>query len=377
MNKIKKIKLKAKDYKKKQNKMDKFYKHDLNLLKDLCIASGVSGYENEAREIIKKEFDKICDYVEIDNFGNLIGRITKENIEKGKRKKIMIVAHVDEIGLMVKYISKEGFINFVKIGGIDDRILLGQRVVIKGKNGDVFGIIGSKPPHLQKEEEKKKVIEHTDLFIDIGCASKEEAEKKVEIGDIIIFEPNFGNLNNDIYYGKAIDNRVGCYALIKIIEEIKNLNIDAEIYGVASVQEEVGLKGARTAVFKINPDYAIAIDTTIAGGTPHIKETESNLKIGNGVAITFIEASGKGVIVNEKLKEIFVNTAKENKIPYQYDVLEGGMTDGAIVYMSREGIQTGVLSIPTRYIHSPTGVFSMVDVDACIKLTVESIKKLI
>jgi len=361
--------------------MSKISEPDLNILRNLCMASGVSGYEGEAREIMNINLRKICDDVEIDNFGNVIGKIKKErknneDVKKNNIKKIMIVAHVDEIGLMVKYITKEGFINFTKIGGIDDRILPGQRVVIKAKKGDVFGIIGTKPPHLQKEEEKKNVIKYEEMFIDIGCNSREEAEQKIEIGDVIIFEPNFGNLNNDLYYGKAVDNRVGCYALIKIMQEIKNLDINAEIYAVASAQEEVGLKGARTAAFKINPDYAIVIDTTIAGGTPQIKETESNLKVGNGVAITFIEASGRGVIVNEKLKEIFINTCKEKNIKYQYDVLEGGMTDGAAVYINKEGVPTGVLSIPTRYIHSPTSVFSLNDVDACIKLVVETIKKL-
>ncbi len=342
----------------------------MELLKRLCLAAGVSGNEGDVANIIKEELEKSCNEVNVDNFGNIIGK------KGNKGKKILIAAHIDEVGLMVKHISKEGFINFVKIGGIDDRVLLGQRVVIKSKKGDVFGIIGSKPPHLQKDEEKKKVIEHTDLFIDIGCKSKEEAETKVEVGDPIIFEPNFGNLNNDIYYGKAIDNRIGCYAMLKIMEKIDGKNLNCEIYGVGTVQEEVGLKGARTVSYKINPDYAIVIDTTIAGGTPQIKETESSLNIGKGVAITLIEASGRGVIVNEKIKEIFIETAKENKIPYQIDVLEGGMTDGAMIYMNREGIPTGVLSIPTRYIHSPTGVFSIKDVEATIDLCIKSIEKL-
>lgn len=334
------------------------------------MTGGISGNEGKIADMIKAELNESCNDVSIDDFGNVIGR-------KGKGgKKIMIAAHMDEIGLMVKYISNEGFINFVKIGGIDDRVLLGQRVIVKGKNGDVFGIIGCKPPHLQKDEEKKKVIEHTDLFIDIGCKNKEEVEKRTEIGDAIVFEPNFGNLSEDLYYGKAIDNRVGCYAMIKILEKIDANALNAEIYGVATAQEEVGLKGARTATFKINPDFAIAIDTTLAGGTPHIKETESSLNVGKGVAITLVEANGMGVIVADKIKKIFIETAKENKIPYQIDVLGGGMTDGAVIYMNKEGIPTGVLSIPTRYIHSPTGVFSMKDVDATIDLCVSSIEKL-
>jgi len=211
------------------------------------------------------------------------------------------------------------------------------------------------------------------MFIDIGCTSKEEAERKVEVGDVVIFEPNSGILNGKFYYGKAIDNRVGCFALIKIMEKLK---VDAEVYAVATTQEEVGLKGARTSAFKIDPDYAIAIDTNVAGDTPQITERESSLKLGQGVAITIIEASGRGLIVNEKIKNILVDTAKSNNIKYQIDVIDGGMTDGAIIHMSREGVPSGVLTVPTRYIHSPTGVFHIDDLDAAVELAVKAVENL-
>ena len=336
------------------------------LLKKILDASGISGYEKEITGIMQQELKKSCQEVIIDNFGNVIAK-------KGKgKKKIMIAAHMDEVGFLVKYISKDGFINFIKVGGIDDRILLGQRVVIKAKKGDIRGIIGTKPPHLIKDEEGKRTVKYEDMFIDIGCKNKEEAAKKVEIADSIVFDADAGNLNGDLCYGKAIDDRVGCYALIKIMEKLK---VAAEVYAVATVQEEVGLKGARTSSFKINPDFAIAIDTTVAGDTPGIKETESNLKLGDGVAITIIEASGRGVIVNERVKELFIETAKKNNIKYQIDVIEGGMTDGAIIYMNREGIHTGVLSVPTRYIHSSTGVFNLKDLDSTIELAIKIIEK--
>jgi len=336
------------------------------LLKKILDAAGVSGYEKEIARIMQQELKKSCPEVIIDNFGNVIAK-------KGKgRKKIMLAAHMDEIGFLVKYISKEGFINFIKVGGIDDRILLGQRVIIKSKKGDFRGIIGAKPPHLLKDEEAKRLVKYEEMFIDIGCQSREDAQKKVEIADSIVFDADSGNLNGDLYYGKAIDNRVGCYALIKIMERLK---VGAEVYAVATVQEEVGLKGARTSSFKIDPEFALAIDTTISGDTPGIKETESALKLGEGPAITVIEASGRGVIVNEKVKELFIETAKSNKIKYQIDVIEGGMTDGAIIYMSREGIHTGVLSIPTRYIHSSTGVFNIRDLQSAVDLAVKVIEK--
>ncbi|HOW42658.1 MAG TPA: M42 family metallopeptidase [Candidatus Omnitrophota bacterium] len=330
------------------------------LLKKVLDASGISGYEKEIGELMKQELKKSCDEVSIDAFGNVIAR-------KGKgRKKIMLASHMDEIGLLVKYITKEGFLNFIKVGGIDDRILLGQRVIVKSKHGDVFGIIGAKPPHLQKDDERRHTVKYEDLFIDIGCKNKEEAEKKVAIADPVVFNTDSGQLNGTLYYGKAIDNRVGCYALLKIMEK---LHVPAEVYAVATVQEEVGLKGARTSSFKIDPDFAIAIDTTVAGDTPGIKETESALKLGQGVAITVMEAAGRGVIVSEKVREMFIEAARKNKIKFQLDVIEGGMTDGAIIYMNRAGIPTGVLSIPTRYVHAPTSVFSLDDLNATIELT--------
>ena len=339
---------------------------EMKLMEKLCTGHGVSGFENDITEIMHSELKKSCDSVDVDNFGNIIAK-------KGSgKRKIMLAAHMDEIGLMVKYITKEGFIHFVKIGGIDDRILLGQRVVIKSQKGDINGIIGSKPPHLQKSGERKKIITHDELFIDIGARDSKEANKLIEIGDPAIFEPNFDKLNGGRIYGKAIDNRIGCYTLLKVMEQIPK-NINATIYAVGTAQEEVGLKGARVSAFKLDPDYAFAIDTTIAGDTPQIKKTESSLELGKGPAITIAEASGRGVITHSMLRKLLIKTAKKYKIPYQIDVLEGGMTDGAIIYLTREGVPTGVISIPTRYIHGPSGVFDMCDVDSSIKLIVKAL----
>ncbi len=339
-----------------------------DLLKKLIESAGVSGYESEVGVIMAEQLKKSCEEVNVDDFGNVIA-------EKGKgAKKIMLAAHMDEIGLVVKHITKEGYINFIKIGGIDDRVLSGQRVIIKSKNADIKGIIGTKPPHLQKEEERKHPVKYEDMFIDIGATSKEEAEKKVSLADSVIFEPNFGRLNGNLCYGKAIDDRVGCFALLKIMEKIK---VNAQVYAVATAQEEVGLKGAKTASFKVDPDFALAIDTTIAGDTPQIKESESALKLGQGAAITMIEAAGRGLIINAKVKDMLIDTAKKNKIKFQIDVLEGGMTDGAMIYMNREGILTGVLSIPTRYVHSPSGVFSMDDLNAAIDLAVKVVERVV
>jgi len=248
--------------------------------------------------------------------------------------------------------------------------------IINKKGEHVKGIIGTKPPHLMTAEEAKQPLKFENMFIDIGLSSREEVLKVIDIGDQIIFEPNAGVLNGDLYYGKAADNRAGCYALVKIMEKLPK-NIGAEIYGAATAQEEVGLKGAKTSSFKVAPDFALIIDTTVAGDTPGIEEKTSALKLGKGVAITMIEASGRGTIVPQKVRKMLIETAEKNKIPYQLDIIDGGMTDGAQIYMNREGILTGILSIPTRYIHAPASVFNIKDVEAAIDLAVKTIEKVI
>ena len=340
----------------------------MELMEELCKADGISGFEKNVAEIVKRELNRTCDKVEIDAFGNVIG-------QKGKGKvKMMIAAHMDEIGLMVKGINEKGFVNFVKIGGIDDRILLSQRVVIKTKKGDVPGIIGSKPPHLQKKEEIEKVIKYEELFIDIGAKNREEAAARIEVGDQIVFEANYTKYNDDTVLARAVDDRIGCYAMIKVMEKLSK-NVNATVYAVGTCQEEVGLKGARVAAFRIDPQYAFVLDTTIAGDTPQIKETESILKIGAGPAITIAEAAGRGLISHPKVREQIIAAAKKHNIPYQIDVVEGGMTDGAMIYMTREGIPTGVISIPCRYIHTPSAMFSRKDVDNSVDLLVKTISE--
>ncbi|MDR1695311.1 MAG: M42 family metallopeptidase [Endomicrobium sp.] len=341
------------------------------LLKDLLVSDGVSGYEENAGKIMKEALSKVCDSVETDSFGNVMGK-------KGSgSKKIMIAAHMDEIGMVVKHINEKGFIYFIKVGGINDSILPGKTVrIINKKGGQITGIIGTKPPHLMSDEERKVPVKFENMFIDIGLSSREEVLKVAEVGDQIIFEPSAGVLNGDFYYGKAADNRISCYAMVKVMEALSRLNnLDAEIYACATAQEEVGLKGGKTSSFKINPDFALVIDTTVAGDMPGIEEKVSALKLGKGVAVTMIEASGRGTIVPQKVRKIMLEAAKENNIAHQIDIIDGGMTDGAIIYTNREGILTGILSIPTRYIHAPASVFNIKDVESAVDLAVKTIEK--
>ncbi|HEX3012803.1 MAG TPA: M42 family metallopeptidase [Methanobacterium sp.] len=334
-----------------------------DLLEKLSNATGISGFEGNIREIIKDELKDYVDEIEVDNLGNIIA------VKKGKAngKKIMLAAHMDEIGLMVRYIDKKGFINFSKIGGINDQMLLNQEVYIHTDNGKVLGVLGSKPPHRMKASEKKKVIEYENMFIDIGAKDKEEAEKLVKVGDPITIKHEFSPLQGSVVTGKAFDNRVGCLTLI---ETLKRVNSDATIYGVGTVQEEVGLKGARTSAFKINPDLAIALDVTISGDHPGIKEDEAPAKLGGGPVVVLTDASGRGIITHPKVKKLLIETAEKEEIPYQLEVSEGGTTDATAIHLTREGIPTGVLSAPTRYIHTPVEVVDLDDIENTVKLLV-------
>ena len=339
-----------------------------DILEKLSNAAGVSGFEEDIREIITDEVKDHVDEIETDNLGNLI------MVKKGKDdgKKIMLAAHMDEIGLMVRHIDKEGFIKFSKIGGINDQMLLNQEVYIHTDNGKVLGVLGSKPPHRMKAAERKKAVEYENMFIDIGAKDKEEAEKLVNVGDVATIKREFSTLRGSIVAGKAFDNRVGCLVLIEVMKRIKS---DATIYAVGTVQEEVGLKGAKTSAFKINPDLAIALDVTISGDHPGIKEDEAPAKLGGGPAIILTDASGRGIITHPKVKKLLIEAAEREEIPYQLEVSEGGTTDATAIHLTREGIPTGVLSAPTRYIHTPVEVVDMDDVENTVKLLVAALEK--
>lgn len=339
------------------------------LLKKLTDASGISGFEDGIRNVIISEIKDHVDEIEVDNMGNMIA--TRKGKESGK--KVMLAAHMDEIGLMVRYIDKNGFIKFSKIGGINDQMLLNQEVTVKTSKGDVIGVIGSKPPHRMKSSEMKKVISYEDMFIDIGAADKEEAEKMVAIGDPILINQDFAELGKSLVKAKALDNRVGCAVLVEVMKQLES---DATVYGVATVQEEVGLKGAKTSAFKVNPDLAIVLDVTISGDHPGIKEEEAPAKAGKGPVIVLADASGRGIITNLKVKELLTSTADEEKIPYQLEVSEGGTTDASVIHLTREGIPTGVISPAARYIHTPVSVVNVEDVENAVKLIVAVLKRI-
>jgi putative aminopeptidase FrvX len=339
------------------------------LLEKLSNAHGISGYEGSVREIIKKEIESYVDEVKIDTFGNLIA------IKKGKSPSVMIAAHMDEIGLMAKYVDDEGFVRFAKVGGWFDQTLVNQRVVLHTKKGVVAGVIGSKPVHVMEEEEKKKAIEAKDMFIDVGASSRDDAiAMGIEPGVPVSVDQKFAELANDTVTGKALDNRAGDTVLITAMQRIAGMALEPSVIGVFTVQEEVGLKGAKTSAFGLNPNVAVAVDTCIPGDHPGIKKTESTIQIGRGPVITVMDAGGRGVITHPKVLEWLCETAKAKGIPYQMDVTERGTTDASAISLTRAGIPSGVISIATRYIHTPVGILSLKDLEICSELTAEAIK---
>ncbi len=340
----------------------------IETLEKLSNACGVAGREEEVRSLMKKFLKPYVDEVVEDKLGNVIG------IKKGDKNapKVMLAAHMDEIGLLVKTISKEGFLQFAKMGGIDDRLLLAQKVMVYTEKGPLHGIIGSKPPHIQKEEERKRVLSWDELFIDIGAESREEAEKMgVGIGDTVCFDVKFARIGKDIVIGKAFDNRVACAVMIEAMKGLQKTK--CTVYAVGTVQEEVGLRGAMTSAFGIDPDFGIALDVTVAGDTPGVKEVEAPVKMNKGPSLTIADS---GLIVHPKVLRLLVDAAKEKKIPYQLEVGLPGSTDAARISLTRSGVPSGVISIPTRYIHSPTSMLSLKDAENAVKLTIAAVQKI-
>ena len=344
------------------------------LLKRLSDTVGVSGFEDEIRGVIIDELEGLVDELKSDALGNIIA------IKKGSGVgKLMLAAHMDEIGLIITHVEKNGFLRFTGIGGWSERILLGQRVVVHTERGKIRGVIGAKPPHSLPPEEAKKIVEMKDMFIDIGVSSREEAEKLgVKVGTIVTLDRDVVRLaGEDVVSGKAFDDRVGLASMIYTLKLLKNLDHEISIYAVATVQEEVGLKGATVAAFSINPDVAIALDVTAANDVPGVPDKEKIVELGKGPAIKIMDGGRGGLFISHpKVRNLLIKTAEEKKIPYQLEILVGGTTDATAIQIRREGIPACTISIPTRYIHSPIETLNIVDALNASKLLASSVEKM-
>jgi len=340
----------------------------VDVLEKLSNANGVTGREGEVRDLMKNYLKPYVDETREDRLGNVIG------VKKGNKDAptVMLAAHMDEVGLMIKNITKKGFLQFAKIGGIDDRLLFAQKVIVHTDKGPLTGVMGSKPIHIQKEEERKKVIEADDLFIDIGARDKKEAQKMgVRVGDVASFDTKFVRIGKDVVVGKAFDDRVGCTIMVEVMRRLPK--VDCNVYAVGTIQEEVGLRGATIAAFQVAPDIGIALEATVAGDTPGVREGEAPAKMGEGPVLTVADA---GLIVHPKVLRLLIDSAKEHKIPYQLETGIRGATDASKIALTREGVPSGVISVPARYIHSPAALLNLDDVEKAVQLAVAAIENI-
>ena len=330
------------------------------LLEKLSNANGISGAEGAVAKIIRDEIAPYVDEIKTDRMGNLIA------VKKGDDFKIMLAAHMDEIGLMVQYIDEKGFIRFVGVGGWYNPVLVSQRVILHGEKGDIPGVLGMKPPHVMEEADRKKPIELANLFIDVGAHSAEEVEAMgITVGTTVTIDRDYQPLAGTVVTGKALDNRVGCAMLIGALKEMESKHT---IYAVFTVQEEVGLKGAKTAAFSLNPDVAIATDVTIPGDSPGIERRKAPVFMGEGPVVVMVSASGRGHLADPRMVDWLKKTAKKHDIMIQIEVGDGGNTDASAINFERGGIPSVPVSVPARYIHSPVEVIDLVDLQGAIEL---------
>ncbi|MFT9493770.1 M42 family metallopeptidase [Anaerosolibacter sp.] len=317
----------------------------LSLLKKLVESYGPSGSEEKIRDIIMDEIKDYADEMKIDRMGNLIA------VKKGPGKRIMIAAHMDEIGVIATSVDDNGFIRFSNVGGVSPFTALYQRVIF---SDGTIGVVSME--HL----DEMKDLKLNKMFIDIGTKSKEETLKKIDIGDVGCFY-NTLTQDDDRLIAKAMDDRIGCFIAIEALKAVKDS--PNELYFVFTVQEEVGIRGAKTAAYGIDPDMGIAVDVTLTGDTP--KARTMDVKIGDGPAIKIRDNS---MLTHPAVKILMIDTAKANNIPYQLEVLEFGGTDSGAIHLTRSGVPSGVISIPCRYVHSPSEMVSEKDVEHSIIL---------
>jgi len=344
-------------------------KTDFNFLKELVETPSPSGYEQPAQRVIRKQLESFADAIDSDVMGNLVARL-----DGSGGPKVMLAGHCDEIGFMVQYVDDEGFIFFGAIGGVDPHLSPGQRIQIHTDIGPVFGVIGKKAIHLIEPKERETVIKLQDQFIDIGCSSREEVEKLVRIGDPVTFAVGVETLQGDRVTSRAFDDKMGSFIVTQAFKQIQKAGkTDSEVYAVSTVQEEVGLRGAATSTYGVQPDIGIVVEVTHATDSPGVEQKGiGRVEVGKGPVIA------RGANINPILFDLIIQTAQKKKIPVQViGVPKATGTDANVMQLSRGGVATALVGIPLRYMHTPVEVLSLADLEHAIKLltsVVEEIK---
>ncbi|HEY3315247.1 MAG TPA: M42 family metallopeptidase [Bacillota bacterium] len=337
----------------------------IELFRRLSEAPGPSGQEDEVRKIIREQLAGMADDVSVDTLGNLVAH------RKGRGLRVMVAAHMDEIALMVSAVEKEGLLRFRKVGGIDDRVLLTKAVLVGPRR--LPGVIGGKPIHLQEPRERERVIDADHLFIDIGAKSREEAERLAKVGDYAVFTTAFEPFGDGLAKGKALDDRVGCLALLEGLGALRGQRLKIDLFGAFTVQEELGLRGATVTAYDIAPDIGLVLEGTVCSDTPGTDPEGQATVIGKGPALSVMDA---GTIADRRLVQFLRSTAEAAGIPYQFRRAISGGNDAARIHLAREGAPAASISVPCRYIHSPVSVCSLDDLQNTVRLLTTALKKI-
>lgn len=333
-----------------------------NFLKELSRTPSPSGFEQPVQRIIRRELTDTADKITTDVMGNVIAQL---NGSGEKLPRVMLAGHCDEIGFMVKYIDDNGFIYFAPIGGVDAHLVPGQRVNIHADSGPILGVVGKKPIHLMEPKDRETVVKFKDQFIDIGCASSDEVLALVNIGDPITFVPSIERLQGELVTSRAFDDKMGVFVITRVLQQVsKRSNAPVDLFSVTTVQEEVGLRGASSSVYGVNPDVGIAVDVGFTSDFPGVNKKEvGDLGVGKGPIIA------RGANINPALFQLLIDTAKEENIPYQVVGMPRATgTDANVMQLSRGGVAAALVSVPLRYMHSPVEVLSLEDLEHTIAL---------
>ncbi len=361
----------------------------LDFLKRLSEGFGPSGFERDIVKTVKEYVTPFADEMRTDKLGSL--HFTARG--SAAHPVVLLPGHVDEVGFVVSGINAHGYLTFNPIGGWFDQVLLGQRVVVRTARGMFPGVIAAKPPHILPPEERAKVVTKDKMFVDIGCSNEREArEMGVRIGDPVAPDSPFVTIEKTVFrktdggeeknlgrttlaVGKGFDDRIGALIACEVVRRLKEGRVahPNTVVGAATVQEEVGLRGARTSAHVAQPDVCITLEVDIAGDVPGIEPHEAPSKMGLGPSVVTFDGS---MIPNQPLKDLVVRTAEEAKIPYQLSQLRSGGTDAGAIHVANAGCPSIVLSVPTRHIHSHVGILSLEDVENCIKLVMEVAQRL-
>lgn len=333
----------------------------LTLLKDLTQLFGPPGFEEEVRTLIRQRIASLVDRLEEDAVGNLTAW------RQGPTDQIvMLDAHTDEVGLMVSHIDDQGFLRFAPLGGWDGRLFPGSRVTLRGPGGFIPGVVGFTPPHLTKPEERNKALPPEDLFIDIGCASISQVEERgIDPGSPGVLDGTFQHLSEKIVLSKAFDDRAGCAAAILLLERLQSQELPYTLAVNFASGEELGLRGARVAGFRIAPQVALVLETTTAGDFPGVPKHQSPCRLGSGPAITVADRT---MVTSPKMVRFLQEVARAKGLSYQLKQPLTGGTDAGEIHLSRSGVLTGVLAVPCRYIHSASSILNLDDLEATIQL---------